>query len=259
MGGLQQAGDKRYASILRAFVILSAMSCFAFLTAMCVAIGPAIDWARNYEEVNCTINNVQTTNEVECSFPNTERSDAQDNGLAVVPCVQVNVSYTNSSGSLRNCDVAMPRRAVLLAEYSAGSQQREYNSGDYVGPPVPGPDGKVNGRRTSTLTRALFGTRTCTFLDCRRNAREVEAINEQIAERYPLGSSLPCWIYKPRQGESDLAALVVLKQVQSDEEVLAWALTTMMALVLSLPACLFFCCREWLCRCPPPIRDLQFF
>jgi hypothetical protein len=251
--------DRFYATTLRTFIILSAFSCIMFTIALCVAIGPALDWAHNYEEANCTVNNVETTGEVECAIPPGERANTQDKGLYVVPCVQVNVTYTNSSGSTRNCEVAMPRRGVLLAEYSAGSQQREYNSGDYIGPPIPGPNDKVDTRRTSTLTRALFATRTCTFLDCRSDRGKAEAVVREIADRYPSGSSMPCYVYKPRQHEVDLAALVVLKQVQSDAEVLGWTVTTLLAMLCSFPPCIFLCCREWLCRCPKPWNQFQYF
>lgn len=252
-------GDRLYPSALRLLVVLSTISCVMFMAALCVAIGPAIDWSKNYEETNCTVNSVQTSGEVECSIPVSERVNAQDNGLAVVPCVQVNVTYTNSSGVTRNSPVAMPRRGVLLAEYSSGSQQRVYHSSDYLGEPIPGPDGSVDTRRRSILTRALFATRTCTFLDCRRDREQVETINERIAERYPAGMNLPCWVYKPGQMQVDIAALVVLKQVQTDSVVLGWALTTLLSIFLTFPVCLFLCCREWLCRCPEPMRSFQYF
>ncbi|KAJ1629290.1 hypothetical protein T492DRAFT_1012089 [Pavlovales sp. CCMP2436] len=250
---------KLYSTVLRAFMMLSMLSYIVFIAALCVALGPALDWQRFYEETNCTVTSVQTTGEVECSVPTRERTSTADKGLFVVPCVQVNVSYTNSTGSERNCDIAMPCRSVLLAEYSGGSQQREYNSADYIGPPIPGPDGKVDTGRVSTLTRPLFSTRTCTYLDCRTSLAETEKVNAQIAERYPIGMTLPCWIYTPRQNEIDLAALVVLRKAQTDAVVLSWTVTSLLALMCTFPPCFFLCCREWWCRCPQPLSRLQYF
>jgi hypothetical protein len=130
------------ASTLRFREISSAFACLLFLVALCVAIGPALDWALNYERTTCLINSVSTANEVECEIPADEKLSASEPGLFVVPCVQISVAYTNASGSARVCDVAMPRRGVLLAEYSSGSSQRRYNPGDYAGEPLPGPDSR---------------------------------------------------------------------------------------------------------------------
>lgn len=255
----KHVADVHYGSTLRFCAIGSSVACVLFITALCVAIGPAFDWALNYERTTCLINNVSTTSEVECEIPQGEKLDSNDQGLFVVPCVQINVAYTNASGSDRVCDIAMPRRAVLLAEYSAGSSQRLYNPGDYAGEPLPGPDGRINAQRTSILTRALFTTRTCTFLDCRRDRDEAVEVVRAIAARYVPGTRIPCFVYKPKQVEADLSALVVLNQVQTDTEVLAWTVTTLLAVVCTCPACVFLCCREWLCRCPPSVRKYQYF
>lgn len=180
----------RYAGTLRYCAISSSIACLLLLVALCVAIGPALDWAVNYEKTTCLINNVSTTAEVECEIPQDEKLNANDQGLFVVPCVQINVAYTNSSGRDRVCDIAMPRRAMLLAECSSGSSQRSYNLGDCVGEPLPGPDGRANAQRRSTLTRALSTTRTCTFLDCRRNREAFRAI-AATAVLHPCVQSRP--------------------------------------------------------------------
>lgn len=255
-GGMQ---DKLYPRVLQAFILSAIITLGVFITALSVAIGPGVDWHVNYVETTCHINSAEPVGLVECQVPPSEFRDQEDTGIRDnVPCVQVNVSYINGSGATRIAEIALPNRAVLLAEYSEGATQREYTSADYTGPAIPRPDGVIDTSRKSTLTRALFGTRSCTFLDC-RDAEEAADIARNISARYEAGTTIPCYYFQPRQGDPDVSALVVLSQVQSDGDITAWAVCSFVGLLVTWPCCLFLCCREWLCRCSGRLRRLQYF
>mmetsp|Transcript_10206 Transcript_10206/g.26506 ORF Transcript_10206/g.26506 Transcript_10206/m.26506 type:complete len:272 (+) Transcript_10206:72-887(+) len=251
--------DKYYNPVLRVFMFGSCVTCMTFILAFAIAIGPGIDWGLNYEETVCTIDEVYTSGRVECELAGSERSGPNDDGLHEVPCVTVRVNYTNATGDQFFIERALPNREVLQAEISNGGDRAQYAASDYIGPPIEAPDGEVQPRRRSTLNRRLGTTRYCTFMDCRSNFDEAQSIADEIASRYTYGMQIPCWYYVPFQDVPGQPAYVVLNQVQSDQEVFAWTIASSVGLVLTWPCCVFLCCREWWCRCPHPIRRLQYF
>lgn len=251
--------DENYSRVLRILIFASAGTCVTFFLALAIAIGPGIDWGLNYEETVCTIDEVYTSGRVECELPGRERSGPNDDGLHEVPCVTVRVNYTNSTGSEFYIERALPNREVLGAEISNGGDRAQYTSSDYIGPPIPTPSDEIDLRRRSVLNRRLGTTRYCTFLDCRSSFDEAQSIADEIASRYQYGMKVPCWYYVPFQDLAGQPAYVVLNQVQSDEEVFAWTIASSVGLLLTWPCCIFLCCREWWCRCPQPLRRLQYF